>query len=157
MVWRAGGSSILLPEKSLFQLFLFPRLSVADSRCKIRSWKWHFPPAFWAGRQEGRWSNCTMTDYANPPRASNQSRLWERNAAHLQISLRRHVLAWSIPPQLEWHQSSSESLKVWGLISWRNWPLLPITTLQSRPDTLVDMREREADYCKQEAQRQHQQ
>lgn len=57
-------------------------------------------------------------------------------------------------PRLEWHQSSSESLKVWGLISWRNWPLLPITTLQSRLDTCVDMREREADYSKQEAQRQ---
>jgi len=67
----------------LFQLFLFSKLSVADSRCKIRSCKWHFPPAFWAGGQEGRWSSCTMTDYADPHGASNQSQQWERNAAHL--------------------------------------------------------------------------
>lgn len=45
------------------------------------------------GGQEGRWSSRTMTDYANPRGAWNQSGRWERNAAHLRISLRRGVLA----------------------------------------------------------------
>lgn len=50
----------------------------------------------------------------------------------------------SSPPRPEWHQNSSESLKVCGLISGRNRPLLPITALRSRLATPGDPRETEA-------------
>lgn len=61
------------------------------------------------GREE-RWSNCTMTDRANPPGASNPSRRCGGDAAHLRISLRRGSLAWSLPPG----GVTSEQLRVLG-------------------------------------------
>lgn len=47
------------------------------------------------------------------------------------------------PRRPEWHQGSSESLKVCGLISGRNRPLLPITAPRSRLATPGARRERE--------------
>lgn len=103
--WAGGSplhtlaSSILVPENDSFNFSFFLGFRSQAPGVQSEAASGISLPHFGrAGGQEGRWSNCTMTDYANPPGASHQSQRWERNAAHLRISLRRVVPVWSIPP-----------------------------------------------------------
>lgn len=121
-----GTTSILLPENWFFQLFLSPRLSAADSRCKLGSWKMRSPPAFRAGRRGGgpaaQWQIMQiLAEHGIRQGAARAMRLISELASSP-----------SIPPSAEWHQSGSESLKVCGLMSGRDRPLLPIAALRSR-------------------------
>lgn len=100
-----------MTAKSLFKLFISPSflfLWLCRQVSKVASGI--STPGFNAARLERRWSNCTMTDYANPPETANQSLgcVCEQNTADLWISC---WCCWNVsvcnPTLSAWHHNSS--------------------------------------------------